>query len=251
MEIAENIFRIVIPFEDIYTTVFLIRTENGAMLFDTATFDSDMDEYVFPFLEKMGLPLEMVFVSHNHRDHAGGLARLVKKYPNVRIASRSEAVAEQFGNVFAPSDGEILLECLRVVEIPGHTQDCMGVLDQRTGTLLTGDSLQLYGIYGSGKWGANIRFPREHFAALEKLQELEIEMIVASHDYHPCGYAARGKPEAERYVNECRAALNGVREMIAAHPELDDDRIAEKYNTETGLPVIGAHVVEAVRRDMM
>ena len=41
-EIRPDIFRLTIPFEDIYTTVFFIRTAAGYLLFDTATYDSDI-----------------------------------------------------------------------------------------------------------------------------------------------------------------------------------------------------------------
>ena len=243
MEMIENILRIKIPFEDIYTTAFLVRTEQGVLLFDTATFPQDMDDYVFPELERLGEELKCVFISHNHRDHAGGLARVLEKYPGVPVASRSVALAEKFKSVFEPCDGDVLLGCLRVVEIPGHTMDSMGLLDTRTGTLLTGDSLQLYGIFGSGNWGANIRFPREHAAALERIRGLDVKVIVASHDYHPCGHIARGEAEIDRYLSQCIAPLDDIRVLILAHPELDAAGIARLYNTSGTLPTLGAHGV--------
>lgn len=249
MEIVKDILRIVIPFEDIFTTVFLVRTEQGVLLFDTATFPQDMDEYVFPVLDRLGEAPKCVFISHSHRDHAGGLQRVLEKFPGVPVASRSEALAEKFSNVFAPGDGDVLLGCLRAVEIPGHTMDSMGLLDVRTGTLLTGDSLQLYGIFGSGNWGANIRFPREHAAAIENIRKLDVRTIVASHDYHPCGHIARGNAEIDRYMSNCLAPLEDVRALIAAHPDLDDEEIAKIYNESRHLPTLGAHVVRACREE--
>lgn len=247
MEIVRNILRIVIPFEDIFTTVFLVRTEQGVLLFDTATFPRDMDEYVFPVLDRLGEAPKCVFISHNHRDHAGGLQRVLEKYPGVPVASRSGALAEKFPSVFAPCDGDVLLGCLRVVEIPGHTMDSMGLLDERTGTLLTGDSLQLYGIFGSGNWGANIRFPQEHAAAIEKIRKMDVNAIVASHDYHPCGHIARGEAEIDRYLRSCLMPLEEIRALIAEHPEMDDAAIANLYNHARSLPTLGAHVVGACR----
>ena len=242
----QNIYRIEIPFEDIYTTVFLVRTEEGWLLFDTATFPSDMDEYVFPALERLGARLKCVFISHNHRDHAGGLARVMEKFPDAAIITGCEAVKEKFEGVTIPKDGEMLMGCLRAVAIHGHTADSFGLLDMRSGTLLTGDCLQAYGIFGSGNWGANIRFPAEHLSALEKLRKLGLKTLIASHDYHPCGNIARGATEIERYLNQCAAALELIRELICDFPELDDAAIARMYG-EKGLPKLGAHVVGAVR----
>ena len=175
MESIKDIFRIVIPFEDIYTTVFLACMNDGALLFDTATFPEDMDEYVFPALEKFGAELKGVFISHNHRDHAGGLARVIEKYPDVTIFTGCEAIRARFKNVVIPQNGDAVMDCLRAVSIPGHTRDAMGLLDSRTGTLLTGDCLQLYGILGSGNWGANISFPEEYMAAIARLRSLELQ----------------------------------------------------------------------------
>ena len=249
MEIVKDILRIEIPFEDIFTTVFLVRTEQGVLLFDTATFPQDMDEYVFPVLDRLGEAPECVFLSHSHRDHAGGLERVLEKFPGVPVASRSEALAEKVPNVFAPRGGDVFLGCLRVVEIPGHTMDSMGLLDERTGTLLTGDSLQLYGIFGCGVWGANIRFPREHAAAIENIRKLDVRTIIASHDYHPCGHIAREKSEIDRYLSNCLAPLAEIRALIAGHPGLDDDGIAKIYNESRHLPTLGAHVVRACREE--
>ena len=251
MEIVEHVFRIVIPFEDIYTTVFLIQTAEGVLMFDTATFGSDMDQYVFPVLEEINAVTKYVFISHSHRDHAGGLSRVCEKFPGIQIVARSEMIREKYPNVLSPADDDRLLGVLQVVEIPGHTRDCMGLLDLRSKTLLTGDSLQIYGIYGSGNWGANIRFPREHLAALDKIRKLDVQTMIASHDYHPCGFIARGKREVERYIAGCSDALYEIAAMLRDNPDLDDAAAAKRYNQTKGFPTVGFHVFEAVRRELM
>lgn len=248
MEIISSIHRIEIPFEDIYTTVFVIETPSGAVLFDTATFPQDMDDYVFPVLERLGAELKCVFVSHAHRDHAGGLARVLEKFPGVPVAARSGALAEKYANVFAPEDGERILGVLETVGIPGHTRDSMGLMDTRTGTLLTGDSLQAYGIFGSGSWAANISLPRGHLEAINRLRKMKIETLIASHDYHPCGFIARGA-QVGGYLDQCEGALRFIRRLINENPQLDDDAIAQKF-TQSGLPKLGARIVGAVRREL-
>ena len=251
MEVVQNIFRIEIPFEDIYTTVFLVRTGGGWLLFDTATFPEDMDQYVFPALEQLGAQLKYVFISHNHRDHAGGLARVIEKFPGVTVVTGCEGIKEKFENVVIAQDGAMVLDCLQAVAIPGHTPDSFGLLDTRTGTLLTGDCLQAYGIFGSGNWGANITFPAEHIAALEKIRGLNVQTIIASHDYHPCGFIARGTEEIDRYLSACSGALENIRNLAQMHPDLDDEAIAEIYNAPKNLPTLAAKVISAVRRELV
>lgn len=157
----DYIKRLVLPYKDIFTTVYLIKTPKGAILFDAASYDEDIDNAIIPFLAENDVTtktLKYVFISHNHRDHAGGLKRFMQIYPDTCIVSRSDALAENYKayQVYSPKDGDLLLDTLQVVTIPGHTHDSAALLDTRTKTLITGDSLQLYGIVGSEDWACNI-----------------------------------------------------------------------------------------------
>lgn len=253
--ITDDSYRIVIPFLDIYTTVFILKTPDGVAVFDTATYDTDMDQYLFPALKELGVEkdqLKYVFISHNHRDHAGGLARFMEEYPATTIVARSDSIMEKYtaNRVTAPEDGDLFLGCLRVVTIPGHTMDALAVYDIRSKTLFSGDCLQAYGIYGSGKWASNIRFPQEYFPAIEKVRGMEIETIVAAHNYHPCDYMATGKEQVARYLRECEIPLERIAEEIRRHPDWQDGEIAEYYTNTYRLPTLARVVVTAVREAM-
>lgn len=251
--ITPDIVRLQIPFEDIYTTVFAVKTPQGALLFDTATYPTDADDYILPLLSELGIDApEMIFISHPHRDHAGSLARLTDVFAHAQIISRSEKLRAQYANAafLAPEDGDTLLGVLRVVTLPGHTADAIALFDTRTNTLLTGDGLQAYGIYGSGAWGANISFIPAHLDALEKLRALPIQTLVAAHDYHPCGYIARGRDEIDRYLDACADALRDIAAFIRVHPEMDDKQAADAYNAAFQLPTVGAHVFTGARAAM-
>ena len=52
--IIGGIYRLKIPFESIYTSVFLIKTEQGNALVDCATYASDVDKYILPALNQQG-----------------------------------------------------------------------------------------------------------------------------------------------------------------------------------------------------
>ncbi|MBR4000357.1 MAG: MBL fold metallo-hydrolase, partial [Clostridia bacterium] len=174
-EVRPDIIRITIPFEDIYTTVFLIRTAEGFLLFDTATYDSDIDRYILPAMQQVGVTPDMlkyVFISHSHRDHAGGLARLMQFCPQVCILSHSTSLRESFSQYINHDiqEDEPVLKDLHMILIPGHAPDCAAVLDKRSNTLITGDCLQVYGIYGSGNWGTNITMQSAHRKAIRRLR---------------------------------------------------------------------------------
>ncbi len=250
----ENIHRLVIPYKDIFTTVYVIKTPIGAMLFDTATTDEDAKGYIIPFLEKLGITpdnLKYIFISHNHRDHAGSLRYLMKNYPESIALSNSPDIMKNLGEdrVIMPKDDDVFLDFLKPVSIPGHTLDSCAVLDMRTNTLVSGDCLQVYGICGSGLWGANIRFPSLYLEAIEKVRRLNVQNILSAHDYYPCGYMAQGADEVKTFLDYCTEPMGKIKEMILKNPHKTDEEIANLYNSNNDLPTLGAHVVCAVREE--
>ena len=253
VKINDNIYRLTLPYKDIYTTVYVIKTEKGVLLFDSASYDSDIEEYILPFLFKLNITADMlkyVFISHDHNDHSGGLGELIKKFPDINIIAKSPEIKERYkdANVIIPKENDVFMDYLKVINITGHTAESIAVYDMRTKTLISGDCLQLYGIYGSGKWGANISFPIEHIKAVGKLRNMDIEHIFTAHDYHPCGYSYIGKEEVLKALDACVSPLYEIEDMIKKNPEFDDEKICELYNS-AGKPTLGVHVVTAVRNE--
>ena len=245
--INKHIRRITMPYKDIYTSVFLLDTNDGTVLFDTASSDYDVNTYILPELQRRNL--RYIFISHNHRDHAGGLSRLLEIYPNACVVTQSVTLTKQLSDhpILSPEDGTLLLDTFQVVNIPGHTADSQALLDTRSGILLTGDCLQAYGIYGEGQWGACIRCIPEHMAALEKLRNMPITDMLMAHDYHPFGNEVYGTEEIHRCLDICATALLQVRDVLVQHPELQDQEIADLYNRDSGLPTVPAFVPAAIR----
>ena len=156
-KLNEKLFYTRIPYKDIFTTVYLLKTEKGCMMFDCASYDNDIDDTVKPFLESLGVTekeLKYVFISHNHKDHAGGLKRFLELYPNVSVITKSTDLVNDYPNYnfIIPEENQVFLDVLKTISIPGHSPCSQGILDTRNDTMLTGDSLQLYGIFGSGDW---------------------------------------------------------------------------------------------------
>lgn len=254
-KVNENIYRMVTPYKDIWTTVYLIKTPQGALLFDTASFDDDVEQYIVPFLGRCGVTeenLKYIFISHNHKDHAGGLGKLMGIYPNAIILSRSIDIQNNFAEykVAAPQEDDLILDTFKVVTVVGHTADSAGLLDLRTKTLITGDCLQVWGIVGSGQWAANIRFPVEYFEGIQKIRRMDIDEIYTAHDYYPYGYKAQGRAEIDQYLDGCKEPLLKMKQLILENPDADDQEICDTYNKTKGLPTVRPSVIECLRAAM-
>ena len=68
-QICSDIFCITVPYKGIYTSVFLVRTPQGAVLFDAASYESDIQNIILPWLDEQGITAEelrYVFISHKH-----------------------------------------------------------------------------------------------------------------------------------------------------------------------------------------
>ncbi len=64
--------RLQLPFEDETVNAWLIREEDHTLLFDTG-FERDS---VFQLIQPLGIAEMQLFLTHDHRDHVGGIASL-------------------------------------------------------------------------------------------------------------------------------------------------------------------------------
>ena len=252
VQINSNITRVTLPYKDIYTTVYIINTDFGVLIFDAGSYDDDMKEYILPALNQLMTPpdcVKYIYISHNHADHAGGLSGILSYISNATIITQCTNLKDKYGEhrVCIVNDNDVLLNSLKVVSIPGHTIDSSGILDTRTNTLIAGDCLQLYGIYGSGKWACNICYPDDHIKTIQKLQTMDIDLILTAHNYHPYGYKYEGKEMIAKALNACLEPLSIIKKLINDNQNLNDEQIADLFNSELKLPTLAPHVVGALR----
>ena len=167
---TDKIFRLRVPFENLYTSVFLIDAANTKILVDTATYPSDVDSYILPALKKMGYTLpdiSALVLTHKHSDHSGGLSRILSLAPGLEVVRDIRELSNE----------------LCSYPMAGHTKDSIGVLDTRTGTLISGDGLQGAGI---GKYRCSVADKVEYLKTIERIKKDErIENILFSHAYEP------------------------------------------------------------------
>ena len=167
---TDGIYRLRVPFEDLYTSVFLVASGNDAVLIDCATTASDVDNVIAPALEELGYRLDKLkglVLTHRHSDHAGGSKRISELAPTIEIIT----------------DVREIFEGVSTYPLPGHTLDMIGVIDLRTGTLISGDGLQGAGV---DKYRCTLHVPEAYPETLARIQEdTRIENILFSHAYEP------------------------------------------------------------------
>lgn len=187
----EGIYRLKVPFEDLYTSVFLIAAKEGNALVDCGTYGSDVDESILPALRAFGLRLDDIrylILTHSHGDHAGGLERMLERAPHLETVREIR---------------EIALDGVTMYEMKGHTRDCIGALDMRTNTLISGDGLQGAGI---GRYRCNLESKEEYLTTIEKIEQDErIKNVLFSHAYEPWRQdGAFGRKNVEKILRDCK-----------------------------------------------
>ena len=197
-EIAKGIFRLKVPFEDLYTAVFFVACDSGWAVIDCATTDDDVDTHILPAMRRLDGEVTHLLLTHSHGDHAGGAKHLLERCPSMCAYALESMESTRFGRL---KDGDLILGRLQVVYLPGHTRYSVGYLDTVTRTILTGDCLQLAGV---GKYTKGIQYPEQYLQSIEKLKAMELDRIVASHDYVPLGSIAEGKDAVLAYLDECQ-----------------------------------------------
>ena len=111
--------------------------------------------------------LKYLLLTHCHGDHSGGLGELKKHFKNAKIIINVEDISPY----------------IEIVSMKGHTDDCIGVLDLRTKTLIAGDGVQGFGV---GKFIATVQCVEDYYKTLSAvLTDERIHNILFSHDYAP------------------------------------------------------------------
>ena len=189
-EIGE-IYRLKVPFDgDVYTSVFLVKNQDGYTLIDCATTAQDVDECILPALNQIGLnflDIRYLFLTHCHGDHAGGKKRVLEYNPAIEIVD---------------GFGEKIQNEPTMYAMKGHTMDCIGFFDEQSGTLISGDGLQGQGV---GKYRCTLESAEEYVKTIDRIkQDKHIKNLLFSHAYDPWRKdGAFGREEVEKCLQDC------------------------------------------------
>ena len=203
-QIAQGLFRLLVPFEELTTTVYVALCPTGVALIDAATTQYDAEQLILPALRESGIAptdVRYLLLTHDHGDHAGGAPYLLEHLPHATLRCPFDSPWSATAPLF---DGEVVAERLQTVHLPGHTAHSVGFLDLPTRTLLSGDCLQLGGV---GKYRSGITRPDDYRISVHRLMDMELSRIVAAHEYDPLGSIAEGTDAVRDYLTTCLSFL--------------------------------------------
>jgi len=132
-------------------------------------------------VEAAGGQLDMIFLTHHHDDHIGGVAELVERYDATVVGHAADAhrLPALDIAVHEGSDVEFGVAKLRVLATPGHTLGHIAYYIADGGILLPGDTMFSLGCGRLFEGTA-----ADMFGSLQKFGELPGETLVcAGHEY--------------------------------------------------------------------
>jgi hydroxyacylglutathione hydrolase len=154
--------------------IWLLRKATAAVVVDPGD-----AQPVLEVLEREGLTLGAILVTHHHADHQGGVAELLKRYPAEVFGPRAESIT---GLTQPLSGGETIhLDALgvdfRVMAVPGHTLGHLAYYG--SGVVFCGDTL-----FAGGCGRLFEGTPAQMHASLARLAALpEQTAVYCAHEY--------------------------------------------------------------------
>ncbi|HBH35023.1 MAG TPA: hydroxyacylglutathione hydrolase [Gammaproteobacteria bacterium] len=177
---------------------------------------------VISHLQKHGLRLSAILITHKHWDHIGGIRQLINIYPGIPVyGPRNEAIEGVTDKVCEGESIELqgIDAVLDVLDVPGHTEGHVAYLGK--GVLFCGDTLFAAGC-GRVFSGTHAQL----YASLQKIASLSpATRLFCAHEYtlDNLGFAQWVEPES-----------------IALRQRIQRDRASR----EAGLPTVPSTLEE-------
>lgn len=222
-----------------FETNYIWALHNGR---DCALVDPGSSAEPLDFLQRRGLKLCALLLTHHHFDHIGGVDDILARHPVPTwgpVDSRIPQVNQPVREGDRASVPELELH-LNVLETPGHTTTHIVYHD--SDMLLAGDTL--FSI-GCGRLFEGT--PAQMQASLDKLANLPGNVrLYCAHEYTKdnCRFALQVEPDnAELQVRSARVARLREQNQITLPPTLAEERAANPF-----LRTREARVIEAANR---
>lgn len=246
-KVVDGIYLLKIPFSNSWTGVILVTGDKNFLIDSGAC---EPETYIIPALKEMGMTLydiDYLLNTHSHGDHIAGHSEIAKnKHIKVAVfeggAETLENPAEKATKIRtrfpkhspAPQswlkgvkadillkDGETIENRLMIIHTPGHDSDCVCWYDIPTKSIISGDSLQ-----GNGTKLQGIGFYQnlvDYINSVSKLRKLEVENIIAGHNYDAMGDVIIGKENVHLALESCIDYTKKYDEFIRNILSREDD----------------------------
>lgn len=162
--------------EDNYAYLVRCSQTGRTAVIDTPDADKILDE-----ADKIGWPIDEIWNTHHHWDHAGGNERIAKKTGATIVAAKAEA--GKIGQVDTPVEhgdrvglGEMEAE---IIDVGGHTSGHIAFYFAGADTVFTGDAL-----FNLGCGRMFEGDPEQFLASLQRIKHLPGDTSVyCGHEY--------------------------------------------------------------------
>ncbi|MFH0897385.1 MAG: MBL fold metallo-hydrolase [Candidatus Bathyarchaeota archaeon] len=170
----------------------LLKCNGRLVLVDTGMGAEDAEKILNFARTDQNMPLEkygeLCIITHNHRDHTGGL-KTIKERCNLKVVSHIDEAdsIESLTGVKVDlklKDRDVLPYCggIQFIHVPGHTAGNISLLIKEKSLLIAGDTIF------ADKEG-NLSHPPDHYCTdpemakreLKRLKELHFDSIIVSH----------------------------------------------------------------------
>ncbi|MBB3189061.1 hydroxyacylglutathione hydrolase [Halomonas cerina] len=190
-------------FSDNY--IWLLRQDTSH---DVCVVDPGDAAPVIELLEREGLTLGTVLITHHHADHVGGLPELIQRYAPRVIGPDTPSIEGIDERVGDGDEVRVMGRLLEVIGVPGHTLDHIAYFTAGIPPLLFSGDV----IFSAGCGRLFEGTPAQMHASLERLAALPDDtLIFAAHEYTLANLrfareADPGNTDIEAAEAECRRA---------------------------------------------
>jgi ribonuclease/clavin/mitogillin len=185
-----------------------------------------------------------VLLTHQHRDHVGGVEAVRERYhapvwahPLVGEKIRIDRALRE-GDVIQLEGGEHPRR-IRVLEVPGHARSHLAFLEETSRTLVVGDLVSGLGTVVIAPPDGNLR---DYIASLERIRAMDALTLIPGH-----GPPHRGVDRMLQALLEHRRMREGrVLRALARGPLTEEELRVEVYSdTPDAAPELAAQTLQA------